>query len=141
MTQATEAAGAGSFQTPLSNLDYDFFYEGIARGQYLVQQCDGCGARRNPPVPSCPECASLSWSTVALKGDGVVHSYTVHHYPPLPDYAVPHPIGIVDMEEGLRVVGAMDGTDPERMAIGMPVRIEFVMRGDVPGFRFTAKEG
>ncbi|HKT75120.1 MAG TPA: OB-fold domain-containing protein [Sphingobium sp.] len=141
MTQADGDQQGRRHQPPLSSQDYDFFYEGIARGELLVQRCGGCDGLRNPPSPVCPTCHSLDWSTVALGGEGVVHSYTVHHHPPLPDYAVPHPIAIVDMPEGVRMVGAMDGTDPAAMAIGQRVRTQYVTRGDVPGFRFIPVEG
>ncbi|WP_231639604.1 Zn-ribbon domain-containing OB-fold protein [Sphingomonas profundi] len=73
---------------------------------------------------------------MALSGNGRIHSYTVHHHPPLPGFAVPHPIVIVALDEGIRMMGAMDGTPPEAMAIDLPVSVEFLRRGDSAAYRF-----
>lgn len=123
-------------KAPLSGKDYDFHYNGLEDGELLVQKCLSCGSLRNPPSPACGDCASLDWEPTALSGKGTIYSYTVHRHPPLPNFPVPHPIAVVEVEEGLRVVGAMDGTALEDMAIGKPVTTEFVRRGDAAGFRF-----
>ena len=127
------------WRPPLSNRDFDFFYEGLSAGRLLVQQCRACGALRNPPTPACPKCQSLDWDARPLKGEGTIHSYTIHHHPALPDYPVPHPIVLADMAEGIRLVGAMDGAESADLQIGRPVEVEFLMRGAVPGFRFRAR--
>lgn len=119
-----------------SSRDFDFFYAGLERDKLLAQKCVSCGALRNPPAPACPECQSLKWRAVPLSGAGTIHSYTIHYHPPLPDYAVPHPVALVDLAEGIRMVGAMDGTAPEALHMGMRVTVEFLRRGDIAGFRF-----
>jgi uncharacterized OB-fold protein len=123
---------------PCSNKDFDFFYRGLEQSQVLVQKCARCGTLRNPPSPGCGECRSLEWDAVPLSGEGVVHSFTVHHHPPLPGFATPHPVVLADMAEGIRLIGAMDGTDPDAVKIGMLVRFEFLRRGEVAAFRFRA---
>jgi len=133
---ADAAAGDRGHNAPCSNKDFDFFYRGLEAEQVLVQKCGRCGALRNPPSPACPECRSLEWDMLALSGEGTVHSFTVHHHPPLPGFATPHPVVLADMAEGIRLVGAMDGTAPDEIRIGMPVRFEFLRRGDVAAFRF-----
>ena len=120
---------------PLSGKDTHFYYNGLEDGTLLIQKCDACGTLRNPPSPCCGHCTSLEWSPYELTGTGTLFSYTVHYHPPLPNFPVPHPIAIAEFE-GVRVVGAMDGTDPGDLAIGKPVTIEFVRRGEAAGFRF-----
>jgi uncharacterized OB-fold protein len=71
-----------------------------------------------------------------MSGRGTIHSYTVHHHPPLPHFAVPHPIALVALEEGVRFCAAMDGTDPAAVTIGTRVEAEFVRRGDFASVRF-----
>lgn len=132
----TGAAGDEGHNAPCSNKDFDFFYRGLEAEQVLVQKCGRCGALRNPPSPACPECRSLEWDTVALSGEGTVHSFTVHHHPPLPGFATPHPVVLADMAEGVRLVGAMDGTPADAIRIGMQLRFEYLRRGDVAAFRF-----
>lgn len=121
---------------PCSNRDFDFYYEGLEHQRLLVQKCAQCGLLRNPPGPCCPACRSLKWDTVAVQGTGTIFSWTVHMHPPLPDFVVPHPVALVELDEGLRMVGAMDGVT-EPLAIGQRVRTEFVRRGAVAGFRFV----
>jgi uncharacterized OB-fold protein len=116
--------------------EFAFFYEGLGRGELLVQQCGGCGRLRNPPSAMCGVCGSLDWAPHRLSGAGIVHSYTIHHYPPLPGFATPHPVGLIDMAEGIRMVGGMDGTPLQAIAIGLPVAAEFITREGRPGFRF-----
>lgn len=120
---------------PLSGKDTHFYYNGLEDGRLLIQKCDACGTLRNPPSPGCGHCSSMDWSPHEVTGTGTVFSYTVHYHPPLPNFPVPHPIAIAEFD-GMRVVGAMDGTDPEALAIGKPVTLEFLRRGDVAGFRF-----
>jgi uncharacterized OB-fold protein len=81
-----QVAGKGH-NASCSNKDFDFFYRGLEVGQVLIQKCANCGSLRNPPSPACPDCRSLEWVAVPLNGRGVVHSYTVHHHPPLPGFA------------------------------------------------------
>jgi uncharacterized OB-fold protein len=121
---------------PCSNHDFDFFYRGLERGRLLVQQCSGCGKLRSLPTVCCDACHSLDWNEFELSGEGTVFSYVVHHHPPLPGLSVPHPIALVEMREGVRMMGAMDGTEIGENAIGTPVTAEFLRRGEVAAFRF-----
>lgn len=133
---AGKALGPGGHNAPCSNKDFDFFYRGLEDQQLLVQKCASCGVLRNPPSPACGRCRSLKWEAVALSGRGRVHSYTVHYHPPLPGFTTPHPVALVAMEEGIRFVGAMDGTRVASVAIDQPVTVEFLRRGSVAAFRF-----
>lgn len=119
-----------------SNKDFDFFYRGLEARKLLVQRCSACGALRSLPTPACAQCHSLKWEEFALNGGGRIHSFVVHHHPPLPGFATPHPIALVDMDEGVRMLGAMDGTDPEKLAIDLPVKAHFLRRGAVAGLKF-----
>ena len=126
---------------PLSNRDFDFFYDGLAQSRLLVQQCGECGAMRCPPGPACPECHSFSWSPRPLSGTGVIYSYTVHHHPALAGFQTPLPVALVEMDESIRMVGPMDGTDPTRIRIGATVDTHFVNRNGVAGYRFVLTDG
>jgi len=137
LADSADGAGTGrAHNAPCSNRDYDFFYAGLEEGRLLIQRCSACGALRNPPSPSCPECRSLKWTAEPMSGEGEVFSYMVHYHPPLPGFASPHPVAVVALKEGVRFVAAMDGTPVESIAIGMPVRAEFIRRGEVASVRF-----
>lgn len=135
------AEAKGPTTKPISNRDFDFFYEGLANHTLLVQQCDDCNTMRCPPGPTCPECQSFAWSPRPIAGTGTIFSYTVHHHPPLAGFATPLPVALVEMDDAIRMVGPMDNTDPDRLHIGTRVRTAFVERDGIAGFRFIIVEG
>jgi len=130
------AADTKGHNAPCSNRDFDFFYRGLEARRLVVQQCSGCGNLRSLPSPACGLCHSLEWTERELSGEGKVFSYAIHYHPPLPGFAVPHPIALVEMAEGVRMLGAMDGTEPDAVAMGVPVVAEFLRRDSVAAFRF-----
>lgn len=121
------------FPRPVVTADVAFLHEGFAHGEWRVQTCGHCGRHRHPPSPACPVCHSLDWHATPVGLRGVVHSYTVHHHPPIPPFATPHVVVLADMDDGLRFVAALRGVAPDGVRIGMPVEIRFE---DVePGYR------
>ncbi len=110
---------------PPVNRDNQFFWDGVADGELRIQRCASCKQLRHPPGPSCPACRSLEWDYVVASGNGVVYSYVVHHYPPMPQFGSPHNVVLVELEEGVRFVSNMVGTDSADIKIGMPVRLVF----------------
>ena len=55
------------------------------------------------------------------KGKGTVYSYTVLHYPKFPGYEFPLVCGLIELEEGTRVVTNIGSVAPGDVTIGMPV--------------------
>jgi uncharacterized OB-fold protein len=128
-----------AFAMPELSRDYRFFLDGLRRRQLLAQRCSNCARLRFPAAPSCPHCASLEWSAEPLSGRGAVHSYIVHYHPPIPPYDAPHPVLLVDMDEGVRVLAALAGP-ADGIAIGMRVETEFAELGqEVVLNRFVAQ--
>ena len=111
--------------TPAMSQDTSFFWEGAARGELLIQRCLSCKTLRHPPGPGCPSCGSVEWDTVASSGRGTVHSYAVHHYPPIPGFPEPNLVALVDVEEGVRILANLTGIDPDACEIGMSVEVSF----------------
>ena len=107
------------------NPDNAFWLEGAARGQLRIQRCTECGVLRHPPRPMCHRCQSLRWGFVVSGGRGRVHSYAVHHHPPLPGLRVPNTIVLVDLDEGARVVGDLFEAEHGSVSIGMAVEVMF----------------
>ena len=134
---ADESAGAQkTHAVECSNQDYDFFYEGLEAKQLLVQKCGQCGILRSPPAPMCHKCRSLQWTAQPMSGRGHIWSYTVHRHPPLPGFVLPHPVGVVELTEGVRVPSGLDGIALEELRIGLPVEVEFFRRGSLATYCF-----
>ena len=82
--------------------------------QLLIQHCTSCGTLRHPPLPACGTCGSLEWDAVEASGRGTLYSYVVVHYPQVAAFEYPLPIGLVELEEGTRVVANLGGVEPGR---------------------------
>ena len=122
---------------PAVNQDTEFFWEGVKRGELLIQRCTSCGELRHPPRPMCP-CRSLDWDAKASTGRGDVYSYVVFHHPPVPPFEVPYVVALIELEEGVRMVSNVVGVGPDGVAIGMPVEVTFEALDDemtLPLFR------
>ncbi|HYA50984.1 MAG TPA: OB-fold domain-containing protein, partial [Streptosporangiaceae bacterium] len=111
--------------------DTAFFWQGTARHELRIQRCGGCGRLRHPPGPMCPACGAASHGAARptyqiAAGTGEVYSYVVHHHPPVPGRTLPIVIALVQLTEGVRMVGELRGISPERVRVGLPVRVAFV---------------
>ena len=116
---------------PLVTPDTAFFWAGTAAGELRIQRCGGCGALRHPPGPMCPACGQASdGGYVVAAGTGEVYSYVVHHHPPVPGKRLPMVVALVQLPEGVRMVGEMPGVRPDQVRIGLPVRAAFVRVDD-----------
>lgn len=110
---------------PMRGRDTEFFWEGTAVGELRVQECRGCGALRFPPGPSCPRCHSFDQSYVVAAGTGTVFSYVVHRHPPVPGKELPIVIALIDLDEGVRMVGEVVDVGDDEIEIGMRLRVDF----------------
>jgi len=111
---------------PALTQDNAFWFEGAREHQLLIQHCTSCGTLRHPPLPACANCGSLEWNTVESTGRGTLYSYVIVHYPQVPSFEYPLPIGLIELEEGTRVVANLGAVEREDITIGMPLQAEFV---------------
>jgi len=126
---------------PLVTPDTAFFWDGTAVGELRIQRCAACGALRHPPGPMCPACGEASTAGAAglaggegyavAAGTGEVFSYVVHHHPPVPGKRLPMVVALVQLPEGVRILGEMPGVRPDQVRIGLPVRVTFTRAGDM----------
>jgi uncharacterized protein len=111
--------------------DTAFFWAGTLAGELRIQRCAGCGALRHPPGPMCPACGTPGdGGYVVAAGTGEVFSYVVHHHPPVPGKQLPLVVALVQLPEGVRMVGEMPGVAPDQVRIGLPVRSTFLRVDD-----------
>ncbi|MGC5011090.1 bifunctional MaoC family dehydratase N-terminal/OB-fold nucleic acid binding domain-containing protein [Streptosporangium sp. DT93] len=115
---------------PAVNADTAFFWEGVAAGELRIQRCADCGELRHPPGPICPSCRSTARAHVTASGEGEVYSYVVHHNPPVPGRSTPFVVAVVELPEGVRIVGNVVDCDVARVGIGMPVRVTYHQMDD-----------
>ena len=111
---------------PALTQDNAFWFEGAQRHRLLIQRCASCGTLRHPALPACGSCGSLEWDTVESSGRGTLYSYVVVHYPQVPGFEYPLPIGLIELEEGTRLVANLAEVSKESIEVGMALQAEFV---------------
>lgn len=109
------------------------FWTGGAEGELRFLRCRACGYYIHPPSPICPRCLSRDRTVEAVSGRAEVVTYTVNHQPWLPGFPPPYVVAIVEIEEqpGLRLTTNIVKCSPDRVQIGMPVRVRFEQHEDV----------
>lgn len=107
----------------------------LAEGRFLIQQPVGGGKAVFPPRAFAPGTgAELEW--VEASGHGTVYSATwIQRKPPEPPYNVV----LVDLAEGARLMGRVEGVTPETLTIGMAVKAR-VIAGETPVLVFDPVE-
>jgi len=115
---------------PVVSPDTEFFWAGTTAGELRVQHCDDCGMVRHPPGPRCPSCGNMTPGYIVAAGTGEVYSYVVHRHPPVPGKKLPIVIALVQLPEGVRMVGELLGVAPGQVRIGLAVRVEFARIDD-----------
>ena len=115
---------------PTADADSRFFWEGVEKGELRIQRCAACGTLRHPPRPMCASCHSLEWESEVASGRGEIYSFVVHHHPPVYGFETPFAIALVELEEGMRIVGNVTGVAPADVRIGLPVEVNFVRVDD-----------
>jgi len=124
--QAAGPAVAAQPLRPMTNRDSEFFWAGTRKGELRIQRCGACGKLRHPPGPMCPSCGATRPDYLVARGTGSLYSYVVHRHPPVPGKELPILLGLVELDEGVRMVGELLGVGEEEVAIGMPVEVSMV---------------
>ncbi len=118
------------------------FWDATTAGRLLLARCDQCGAVIWYPKTYCPECGGLSVTWIEASGRGTIYSFTVaHRGPGVFGEAVPYVIAYVELAEGPRVLTNVVGCEPDRVSIGLPVRVVFSDTGEGSAlYRFELSE-
>jgi uncharacterized OB-fold protein len=114
------------------------FYAHAQEGVLHLQQCADCGRFRQPPRYRCAACSSAATAWVASPGRGTLFAWTVTHFPFDRGWAseVPYVTVVVELDEGVRLVGAADGLAPGDLRLGLPLVASVDPRGE--GFAFIS---
>jgi uncharacterized OB-fold protein len=112
---------------PIPNPDTSEFWGSCKKHQLLVQRCDSCHSYRYPPGPICPKCLSLDATWTKISGRGEVYTFCIARVPLRPGFEpdIPYTVGVIDLEEGVRMVSNIVDCRPEDIKIGMKVMVTF----------------
>ena len=111
---------------PVADLDTQAYWDGVAAQRLLVQRCT-CGTWVWQPRPICPVCSTPDPQWTQVRGDGHLVSWTVVYPPTLPAWRrdVPFAVLLVELDEGVRMVGRLVGADPDDLTIGDRVALRW----------------
>jgi uncharacterized OB-fold protein len=96
-----------------------FYQDALDHGQFMLQQCDACGAHVFFPREICPHCggARLTWQTA--RGAGTVHAVTTVRRKP--EAGGDYNVSLIDLDEGVRLMSRVEGVAAAEVRIGLRV--------------------
>jgi len=126
-------------EMPFNDISYERF---LNDEKLMGSRCRKCGMLFVPPRCICIKCYDTDMEWVDMKGKGKLAAFTcIAIGPPLMikegyDRKHPYVSGVVELEEGARVVARIEGVDgskPETIKIGTPLQVEFLHRAEADG--------
>jgi uncharacterized protein len=101
--------------------------------QLIGSRCGRCGATTFPVQRHCPKCSSAEMSEVKLPRRGTLVAWTTQGFTPGPPYKgptgndfVPFGVGLVQLDDVIRVEGRLTENDPAKLQFGMDVELTMV---------------
>jgi uncharacterized OB-fold protein len=97
-------------------------------------RCGDCGATTFPAQARCPRCSGANMAEVQLPRRGTLVSWTTQGFPPVVPYAgdatgasfVPFGVGLVQLDDVVRVEARLTESDPAELDFGMEVELAVV---------------
>ncbi|MGD1992101.1 MAG: Zn-ribbon domain-containing OB-fold protein [Anaerolineae bacterium] len=115
------------------------FYQFLDQRKLMGSRCTSCDAVYLPPRPLCPECYGEDMAWVEMSGHGHLLAFTTVHIAPTAMIEAgygrnnPYCAGVVALDEGPAIsaqILGVDETHPGEIAIGTPLHVAFVERGE-----------
>ena len=108
--------------TPYTKVDK--FADYLQKGKLMGTQCKKCGEKYFPPRADCIKCLSDEVKWIEYSGKGTLHSYTkIYAAPKGFEDMAPYTLGVVDLEEGGRLISWIKDIPDDKIRIGMSVKI------------------
>jgi len=82
------------------------FADYLKDGKLMASKCKKCGQFSFPPRADCIHCLSDEFEWVECSGKGGLHTYTIIHAAPTGfDDIAPYILGVLDLDDGGRLMG------------------------------------
>lgn len=109
-----------------------FFFDGAARGEFLLTKCDACGTVGGPQEIQCPSCASSDLGHVPASGKAVLRSWIVLHESEPGVASDDHRkiVAVGELAEGPWWWAPLLGADPDAIREDDALVIDFAPTGD-----------
>lgn len=111
------------------------FWSALKSGRLLVSRCSHCGRQSFPPKMLCPDCWGYEMEWVDAPDQGVLYSWTrIHAGPSAFAHLAPYAVGIVDLENCLRLACPLISDADQALAIGASIEMVVTLFDDGPLF-------
>lgn len=108
------------------NFTIDQFYKFLMQDKLMAGKCQKCGKIHLPPRPLCDNCYGTQFEWMQVSGKGKLLTYTIIHVAPHQfQNLAPYAIGIVELEDGLKIPGMIQSIPEEQLKVGMTLHIDF----------------
>jgi len=123
-----------NFSLSISQTKVGRFAEELAQGRIMSTVCRKCGKRYYPPRSDCSACMGSEMEWKAVGGEGRLLTFTKIYVPPehfsnaqprMPFSSIqfePCPVGFIEVEDGLRVMGWIPKVDVKKLRVGMKMK-------------------
>ena len=117
---ASTSARARPSPTP----ETQHFWDGLRRGELLLQRCGDTGRAFFPPRPFSPFTGTRAVEVFRASGRATLYSYVIHHRA-VPGFTPPYAIAVVTLEEGPRMMTNIVECPqtPEALVLDMPLEL------------------
>ena len=108
------------------NFTIEQFYKNIGQKRLMGGKCRKCGKIHLPPRPLCDKCLSTEFEWVELPRTGKLLTYTIIHVAPTQfQNMTPYAVGIVQLENGVKIPGMIKDVPLDKIRVGMSLKMEF----------------
>jgi uncharacterized OB-fold protein len=120
-------ATAYSGPIPKPTPDTRPYWEAAKQHRLMIQRCRDCGRCYFYPRPLCPHCLSRNVEWIEASGRGRLHTFVINHRPPR-NFPTQGPviIGIIELDEGPRLLSNLVGVEPDPSKVKCDMRVEVV---------------
>jgi uncharacterized protein len=115
------------------------YWDAAKEHRFVLPRCETCDHFHFYPRATCPHCGlgQITWS--AASGRGKVYSFSQVHRAPSTAFGSdgPYFVAVIELEEGPHLMSSIVGCEPSRVAVDLPVMVDYIDFGDttLPVFR------
>ena len=118
-----------NYNKPLPIIDKisERFWQGCKKHELVIERCLNCGTYIYYPRLVCIKCISKNLEWVKVSGKGKLYSFSIVYRPPSEVFKedVPYVVGLIELDEGVRLMSNIVNSKLEDIKIGMPVEVVF----------------
>jgi len=123
-----------NFSLNISQTKVARFVDELAAGRIMATVCKNCKKKYYPPRSDCSDCMTSEMEWMPIGVEGSLMTFTKIHVPPehfairqplMPFSSIqfePCPFGILEVGEGLRIMGWIPKVDVKKIKVGMKMK-------------------